>query len=145
MILADKRDYRNGYKKHIAAYKLLSKDNNSTKSRCLLLVYAVECGLKYKLLEQWHEISTKNWIGDKDNFKTKVIKSHNLRKMLKELRQENAFHFPQMKTKHGDDVSTDTYHQFCRYGIVVSNKDKLKEMEYETILCQLAEWIGEEI
>ena len=57
-IEADRNDYRRGYRKHYQAYKFLSKTNDCSISRRLLLVYSVECGLKYRLLEQWRQNSS---------------------------------------------------------------------------------------
>ena len=53
MLIADKRDYRRGYEKHYQSYKRLKSQNADINSRRLLLVYSVECGLKYKLLDKW--------------------------------------------------------------------------------------------
>lgn len=55
MLIADKRDYRKGYEKHYQSYKRLKGENADIYSRRLLLVYSVECGLKYKLLDKWNE------------------------------------------------------------------------------------------
>ena len=55
MLIADKRDYRRGYEKHYQSYKRLKSQNADINSRRLLLVYSVECGLKYKLLDKWNE------------------------------------------------------------------------------------------
>lgn len=145
MLVADKRDYQRGYRKHIAAYRYLSDNNLTMKSRCLLLVYSVECGLKYKLMELWNENSTREWIHDKDDHRAEIMKSHNIKRFLKELNQEGTFHFPQLKTVHDQNVSTDTFHQFCRYGLEPKDKDVRKEIQYEKILLQIAEWIGEGI
>ncbi len=49
-----------------------------------------------------------------------------------------------MKTVHDQNVSADTYHQFCRYGISVKENDQGKEQHYEKVLLQIAEWIKEE-
>ena len=55
MLIADKRDYRRGYEKHYQSYKRLKSQNADINSRRLLLVYSVECVLKYKLLDKWNE------------------------------------------------------------------------------------------
>ena len=72
MILADKRDYKRGYTKHYNAYQILRKSNNCLKSRRLLLVYCVECGLKYKLLDKWKE----------NNSRAKMYESQFLRRIV---------------------------------------------------------------
>ena len=65
MLIADKRDYRKGYKKHYELYKRLKSNNSDINSRRLLLVYSVECGLKYMLLDKWREDDEK--VEDVDN------------------------------------------------------------------------------
>ena len=118
MILADKRDYRQGYKKHYSAYYKLMETNASINSKRLLLSYCVECGLKY-------------------------LQSHNLEKILKELGQLGTFKFPQLITAHQDSITSENYHQLCRYCIRVKDKDRVKEDKYEIELKKIADWIEE--
>lgn len=78
-IEADRNDYRRGYRKHYQAYKFLSKNNDCSISGRLLLVYCVECGIKYRLLEQLRQHSSKAIQDDKNN----KITTHDLEKLLK--------------------------------------------------------------
>lgn len=142
MILADKKDYKTGYQKHLSAYRYLNVSNNTILSRCLLLVYSVECGLKCMLLTKWREDNPKEILADKNDTRYPIIKSHNLQELLKELGQ-TRFRFPQIKTVHKDFVSSAEYHQLCRYGIKVKESDKIRQ--YEQVLNDIIEWIGEEI
>lgn len=141
MILADKRDYVNGYKKHYSAYRVLLENKGAEKSRKLLLSYSVECGLKYLLLDKWHENNPKDILENKEDRRNKIIMSHNLDKILKELGQAGTFRFPQLATKHHEIVSSEDYHQMCRYGIDVEGNDMKKEEKYEMELKRIAEWI----
>lgn len=150
MILADKRDYNNGYRKHYAAYERMSKENADIKSRRLLLIYCVECGLKYKLLNKWgmdnpKELleKAKEELDTDDRRKREVLSSHDLEKMLKELGQQGIFKFPQLKTIHNEIVSSQTYHQLYRYGIRTSENEESKEKELENSLSDILEWIKE--
>lgn len=142
MILADKRDYKHGYRKHLSAYRYLDKSNSNMRSRCLLLVYSVECGLKYLLLTKWREDNPKKILADKNDNRYPIIRSHNLQELLKELGQ-TRFRFPYMTTVHKDPVTSTEYHQLCRYGIRVKEYDKIRQ--YEQILSEIAVWIEEEI
>ncbi len=144
MILADKRDYKNSYNKHYIAYQLLKKNNDSVRSRCLLLIYSVECGLKGLLLQKWKEGSAKPILDHEEDDRNKLIKSHDIKKILKALGRVD-YEFPLFKTNHGDVVNTANYHQFCRYGIKARDRDEAKTKKYEEILSDIAEWIGEEI
>ena len=69
MLVADKKDYRRGYKKHYQLYKRLREGNSNVNSRRLLLIYSVECGLKYMLLDKWNEENPKNILDSNDSSK----------------------------------------------------------------------------
>lgn len=144
MILADKRDYKNGYKKHYNAYNKLKQNNDSIISRCLLLVYSAECGLKCLLLSKWRENSPKRILENDKDDRNKVIKTHNLQLILVALGQ-SGFRFPQMSTKHGNVINSETFHQLCRYGIGLQDKDIPKARLYEEELLKVLSWIEEEI
>lgn len=148
MILADKRDYKKGYRKHYHTYQLLNSKNEAVLSKRLLLVYSVECGLKYKLLEKWEVVSSeeiREILSDKNHPKHTILGTHNLRKILKELGQEGEFHFPEMATVHKDKISIGDYHQMQRYGIQADDRDIKKEEQLEKVLQKIAVWIEEEI
>ena len=131
MILADKRDYRQGYKKHYSAYYKLMETNASINSKRLLL------------LDKWHEENPEKIIGNEKDKRRDVLKSHNLEKILKELGQLGTFKFPQLITAHQDSITSENYHQLCRYCIRVKDKDRVKEDKYEIELKKIADWIEE--
>lgn len=143
MLLADKKDYRRGYKKHYQLYKRLNGENSDINSRRLLLLYSVECGLKYMLLNRWNEETPKNIFNSNDDRKKDILKSHNLEKMLKELGQQGNFKFPQLETVHKDLVVSETYHQLYRYCIRTQEKQQDKEKNIEETLNHVACWIEE--
>lgn len=150
MILADKRDYNIGYRKHYAAYERMRENNEDTKSRRLLLIYCVECGLKYRLLSKWgmgnpKELleKTKEELDADDRRKREVLSSHDLEKILKELGQQGIFKFPKPKTIHNEIVSPQTYHQLYRYGIRTNESEENKERELENSLNDVLQWIKE--
>lgn len=143
MLIADKKDYRKGYKKHYELYKRLKSENSNVNSRRLLLIYCVEFGLKYMLLDKWCENSPKKILDSNDKIKKDILKSHNLEKILKELGQQGNFKFPQLGTIHRDSVTSETYHQLYRYCINIPEKDQLKEEKLEDTLKKVACWIEE--
>lgn len=148
MILADKRDYKTGYRKHYHTYQLLNSQNGAILSKRLLLVYSVECGLKYILLDKWEVVSSeeiREILSDKTHPKHTILGTHNLRKILKELGQEGEFHFPDIATAHKDNISIEEYHQMQRYGIQADDRDISKEKQLEKVLQQIADWIEEEM
>ena len=143
MLIADKRDYRRGYEKHYQSYKRLKVENADINSRRLLLVYSVECGLKYKLLDKWNEENPQKILEGTDDKKIKILKSHNLEKILKELGQQGYFNFPRLKTLHRDIVDAESFHQFYRYCIKSQEKQSDKEEKVEDSLNDIACWIKE--
>lgn len=143
MLIADKRDYRKGYEKHYQSYKRLKGENADIYSRRLLLVYSVECGLKYKLLDKWNEQNPQKILAGIDDKKIKILMSHNLEKILKELGQQGNFKFPRLKTVHRDIVDAESYHQFYRYCINAYEKQLDKEEKAEDVLNDIACWIKE--
>lgn len=143
MLIADKRDYRKGYEKHYQSYKRLKGENADIYSRRLLLVYSVECGLKYKLLDKWNVENPQKILESADDKKVKILKSHNLEKILKELGQQGNFKFPRLKTVHRDIVDAESYHQFYRYCINTNENQLDKEEKVEDSLNDIACWIKE--
>lgn len=143
MVLADKRDYRQGYKKHYTTYKRLQSTNDDVQSRRLLLVYSVECGLKYLLLDTWHVESPETILCGTDEKRKKVLTTHNLETILKELGQQGTFRFPHLTTVHRDSITTENYHQLYRYCVRLKEKDKNSESIYEDELRKVADWIEE--
>lgn len=131
MLIANKRDYRNGYRKHYELYRHLRSENSNVNSRRLLLIYSVECGLKYMLLDKWREVNPKKILEGYDEKKKSVLKSHNLEKIVKELGQQGNFQFQQLKTVHGNSVSSEEYHQLYRYCIRMEEADREKEDELD--------------
>lgn len=49
-----------------------------------------------------------------------------------------------IETKHGDFITSETFHQFCRYGVEAKRKSD-KEDKYEEELIKVAEWLSEEL
>ncbi len=143
MLVADKKDYRRGYKKHYQLYKRLREGNSNVNSRRLLLIYSVECGLKYMLLDKWNEENPKNILDSNDSRKKDILTSHNLEKILKELGQQGNFSFPQLATVHKNVVVAETYHQLYRYCIRTQEKQQDKEEKMEETLNNVACWIEE--
>ena len=143
MLVADKRDYRCGYKKHYELYKKLNNANANVHGRRLLLTYSVECGLKYLLLDKWHEENPRRILDGEDKKKKGVLTTHNLEKILKELGQQGNFKFVSLKTIHNDLASSEEYHQLYRYCIGIREGEHDKEQKMEETLNNIACWIAE--
>ena len=133
---ANRSEYKNSYRKHYHTYK--NGKSLSYRSKQLILVYCVECGLKYRLMEQeciFHVTDARNDLQD-------VLYSHNIDKMLK-LIKITAYRFPPFKTKHGDEVKIENYHQICRYAIEVQSQDEIQL--YSKQLMEIADLLNERI
>lgn len=146
VLKADKKDYKKAYKKHYEAYNILYRNNDCIISRRLLLVYSVECGLKYKLLNEWRVNNPEKIFNNVNDPRHGVIKSHCLKKILKELGQAGTFRFPKnIKTQHGQGVDDVNYHEMCRYGVEAKREYEDLEKSYEELLCRIAKWIEGEL
>lgn len=143
MIIADKKDYRRGYKKHYQLYKRLKNENSNINGRRLLLVYSVECGLKYLLLDKWSVENPQMIWNSKNDKKKEILTFHNHEKIMKELGQQGIFKFPQVETIHKNVVVSETYHQLYRYCIRTLDKQQRKEEKLEESLNNIACWIEE--
>ncbi len=143
MIIADKRDYGRGYRKHYEVYRRLKQENSDVNSRRLLLTYCVECGLKYMVLDKWHEENPRRILNGTDEKKKGILKSHNLEKLLRELGQQGNFKFPQLETVHKDIVDSEVLHQLYRYSIRLQEKEQEKGERLEETLQNVANWIRE--
>lgn len=138
-VTANKKEYKKGYNRNIVASRELAEKNIYSKR--MLLLYSIECGLKYLLLDKW-EIVDINQI-EKDSDRGKLINSHNIKGILKELGYQGMIKFPILKTVHDEKVDVSTYHQVCRYGVSITKDDIEKEKNLEMILNQIANWIIE--
>lgn len=140
MIRADQREFRSAFKKHLHAY-LHWENTGSELSKRLILIYCVECGLKYKIMESKRIYQ----VTDAQEDLQKDLCSHNFYRLLMRLNQAATYQFPIIHTIHGDQVDPTTYHQFCRYS-VQSTKDQQDNIQkYDNQLAKIADWLKERV
>ena len=150
-LIADQHEYKKAFSKNKKAFESLYKSGAFKRSRCLLLTYSVECGLKYLLLKQWgvfdyYEI--RNIMSDSSVMHHNVLKSHNLEKLLKSLNQVGSFRFPTcLHTSKNEAVNAENYHQYCRYMITSYSHKNLEKVEedFEKTLLDISKWLDERI
>lgn len=136
---ADQHDYSRAFDKHYKAYCEWKNDGH-LDTQILILFYCVECGLKFLLMRKYKIYRVK----DANDFIGKILTSHDLYIILKELRMMQ-FNFPNIKTKHNDDVSLKEYHQMRRYCIEAkSNKENEICKLYDENLRNIVQWVHEE-
>ena len=140
-LLADRRDYKRGYYRNITAYRELTEKN--LYSRRMLLFYSIECGLKSLLLDKWGIVDMRQI--EKDSDREKLLHSHNLRGILKELGYQGLLKLPTLKTIHNDPVDATSYHQAWRYGVPIVAGDVEKEKCLEQDLIEIANWLFERV
>lgn len=139
MLTAYKQDYKRAFKKHRATY-INWPDKANLFGKRLILVYCVECGLKYLIMDK----ERINCVLDAREDIQKKLKSHDFQMLLKQLKKVGDFNFPGFNTIYGDTVTPKTYHQICRYTIDSNPKGKACLEEYEKNLENVMKWIDEE-
>ena len=164
MIHATVRELKNAYNNHLKMYSAMQNPQPRTSaqyleySRSLLLVYAVECGLKCLILKKYGLASTKSLL-DRDDCKKLEDDGHNLIKLLEivgfsDNSRNRAFHLPPLVVKQQTlnarfkkyvdiEVYSSNYHEVLRYGVGISNAST-----YNVIISKLlfiTEWIEKRI
>lgn len=132
MLKASVKDFLRSYNKLRNAYINSNLDN---RTRQLLLVYCVECGLKYLLMRDVYKIH----ITTKDD----SFLSHDISVLLRKLGEYKAVGFNTFQTAYKENVGIVSFHQICRYNIAVAHDAELHCHEYEMKLKEIEEWIHE--
>lgn len=135
---ANQGDYKSAFRKHFHAYSNW-RATGSDLSKRLILVYCVECGLKYKVMKKERLIK----IDDAQDDIRNELTSHDLRRLLKRLNKAGMYTFPSIETKYGYSVHPEEYHQFCRYGIPADNRYIGAVNQFDDTLEEIAKWIEE--
>ena len=133
---ANQIDYKNGFKKHFHPYKSMKSDV-SDASKQLILVYCIECGLKYLFMKKKciYDIRSANQPIQE------ILHSHDFQVLLKEL-NVTEYRFPVIHTVYNECITAKRYHEACRY-VLLKNDEKL--CTYNKELDKVAEWIDERI
>ena len=138
-IRADQRDYQSSFHKHYHSYLNGNDDHKISEiSRLLLLVYCVESGLKCILMRNARIFSLEKASDELSS----LLASHNFELLLIRL-PKSGYRFPPFKTKHGDQINANTFHQLCRYSIPSDDKDMIQQ--YQRQLEKIAEWLNEKV
>ena len=132
---ADQRDYKQAYEKHCYAY-LNWNATGSNISRQLIMVYCIECGLKYLLMQQEGIFKVSDARPDIQS----ILKSHDFQLLLKRLGR-CEYHFPTILTKHNEPIPADAYHQMCRYALTPANDNQGRLKQYNDELDRIVEWL----
>lgn len=138
-LIATQKSYNEAFKKHMHAY--ISLKDECYYSRCMLLCYSVECGLKCLIMK-----NNRIYYTTQANEKlSKVLGTHDVKILLRELRQAGNYLLENTVTMKNETVNSENYHQVYRYCIPI-REDKLQKMKsYEETLVDIVSWLREEI
>ena len=139
-IKAVQQDYRRAFQKHFHAY-LNWNGTESDVSKRLILIYCVECGLKYAVMKKTHIQNVHDAQPDLE----KELNSHDLHKLLKRLNIAGTYSFPHITTLHGDVVTLISYHQLCRYSILPVKENEVHIQKYDSQLIDIVNWLRERV
>jgi len=140
VIQAAQQDYKRAFQRHLHAYSNWDKTGSDISKR-LILVYCVECGLKYAVMQKIHIQNMKDAQPDLED----ELRSHDLQKLMKRLKIAGNYFFPQIRTVHGDTITVATYHQFCRYSIPPFKGEEIHIKTYDDQLENIANWLKERV
>lgn len=139
-IQADQKDFKQAFQKHLHTYS--NWDNTGSDiSKRLVLIYCVECGLKYKLMQEKRIYRVQDAQQDLQD----DLNSHDFQKLIKRLNYLGSYSFPQIETVHGDKVIPVTYHQLCRYAISPIKAHENYIQKYDEQLADIASWLKEKV
>ena len=127
-------DFRKSYIQHYRAYKETDM-MNSPDTRRLVLVYAVECGLKYWVMRKYN---LRDFESLKE-FKKGIYSTHDIKELSKEVEIESKFPLKNIRLQKGGVVEAKRYHEMWRYGI--QPEDESQVTDAEKMLRGMAEWL----
>lgn len=151
LIHAKKRELRKAFEAHHRLYN--SKNSTSTLSEKLLLFYAVECGLKYLILDENKKNSTRDFEKIRETGTGRLVSEllmgtngHDINRLLNILK--NRLKIPQLPTKvkdqNGRTISSEPkdFNQLWRYGIEC---DYDAERKIEDMLVDAIKYIQKQL
>lgn len=138
-LTANRKNYEKAFRKHVYVYE--NWNNQSKESHRLLLCYCVECGLKYLIMYN----NRLNKMEQANDELSKVLGSHDLKKLLKEVRRAGVYKFENFVTEYGESVRPSDYHQLCRYCILPKRECVDKLEQFNSTLEEIKDWLKEEI
>lgn len=132
---ADQQDYRQAFRKHCHAYSNWNA-TGSIISRQLIMIYCIECGLKYLLMRQEGIYQVSDARSDIQS----VLQSHDFLLLLKKIGC-SEYHFPAIRTKYNEPINPAAYHQVCRYALAPLNDSLGRLRQYDAELKRIVEWL----
>jgi hypothetical protein len=141
-LLATLQNFEVAFKKHYECYKRFTP-NEHKRSKRLLLVYAVENGLKCILLQQIGRGNSKELQQHPHYRKYMKHEGHDIRGMLAWAGTGGIFQIKSLQCKDDQNVDSHSLHQLWRYGL--ETKDNTLEENVEQTLRQIADWVNDKL
>ncbi len=138
MLPATQRELRSAYQKHAAAYSSWD-EKESNISRRLILVYCVECGLKYLIMRKMQIMA----IDDAAMDYQANLRTHDFQLLLKQLGWGGPYSFQQIHLNSGSYARPGNYHEMCRYNLQTDQYSKV--LGYDRKLEEIAKKIKDVI
>lgn len=133
MIDVSKDEFTKSFNKHYSIYKINPIVEDTKR---LILFYAVECGLKSRLMYK-RNVHMYTKLNEEDKC------GHDIKKLLKKLGIEARYNLLSLKTNHNDHISSKEYQELWRYGVCICKSDKNEQRDklIEDELNKIALWL----
>lgn len=142
MLRTARKNFEDAYRRHLAASLVAA--GSRTASHVLLLIYAVECGMKALLMKKfnarfWEELHPDRGCGASGHDLAEGLKNLGLSARLTISRRRTA---PDRDGRQ-EDVTASQLHQACRYAIAIEGPDYLQmQNQLGAILTWLKAQLG---
>jgi len=148
MLDASRRDFDRAFRKHKSCYEFLRGSQGHEASRCLLLVYAAECGLKSKILRDKgiHTYSKLRMNPSTEHEGIHLLEGHHhdLAWLMRRAKCGGGFRLCRISIANSDtQVEPGRYHEFFRYGLEPRGHDEVVTLE--KTLTGLVAWLDREL
>ena len=74
-----------------------------------------------------------------------MLYSHDFKILLKAVRKAGIYKFQKFQTEYGDSVTSENYHQMCRYCIESKDMEMDNINTFDSNLQEIASWLKEVI
>jgi hypothetical protein len=141
-LVATRKNLAVAFKKHYECYKKFTP-NEHKRSKRLLLVYAVENGLKCILLQQIGGGNSNDLQQHPHYHGYMKHGGHDIRGMLAWARTGAIFQIKNLKCENKQEVCSHLLHQLWRYGL--NTTDNTLEENVEQTLRKIADWVNDKL
>ena len=135
-------EFRKSFQNHYTMY-VNTDEGMPERTRCLILFYAVECGLKSLILKNIGK-NTYQEMQEYYDLCGKKMHGHDLKEMTREVGIETAYPLKSIKLDKDRHIKPKQYNELWRYGAAVEDEEEEEKREEKTLL-RIAGWIRQRI